>query len=136
MLMAVCDLLNTYSVANIGRALMAYSRDENADKFIDKFINKQGIPKTTRYKLNSLDPKDDIEKSIIGFDNIALSKFVEPKLTTIDQNMFLLGTNAATLLLEKIESDNSYSKRIILINSLIERDTVAPLKKKQQKLKY
>ncbi|BCZ48760.1 LacI family transcriptional regulator [Clostridium gelidum] len=67
--------------------------------------------------------------SIIGFDNIALSKFVEPKLTTIDQNMFLLGTNAATLLLEKIESDNSSSKRIILINSLIERDTVAPLKK-------
>lgn len=65
--------------------------------------------------------------SIIGFDNIALSKFVEPKLTTIDQNMFLLGTNAATLLLEKIESDNSSSKRIILINSLIERDTVATI---------
>ena len=65
--------------------------------------------------------------SIIGYDNIALSKFVEPKLTTIDQNMFLLGTNAATLLLEKIESDNSYSKRIILINSLIERDTVGPI---------
>ncbi|WP_315069775.1 LacI family DNA-binding transcriptional regulator [uncultured Clostridium sp.] len=62
--------------------------------------------------------------SIIGFDNIDLSKFVEPKLTTIDQNMFLLGTNAATLLLEKIDSNNSLSKRIILINSLIERDTV------------
>jgi LacI family transcriptional regulator len=66
--------------------------------------------------------------SIIGYDNIDLGKFVEPKLTTIDQNMFLLGTNAATLLLEKIEFDNSYSKRIILVNSLIERDTVAPLK--------
>jgi len=34
------------------------------------------------------------------------------------------------LLLEKIEYDNSFSKRIILINSLIERDTVAPLEKK------
>jgi LacI family transcriptional regulator len=63
--------------------------------------------------------------SIIGYDNIDLGKFVEPKLTTIDQNMFLLGTNAATLLLEKIEFDNSYSKRIILVNSLIERDTVS-----------
>lgn len=62
--------------------------------------------------------------SIIGFDNIDLSKFIEPKLTTIDQNMFLLGTNAATLLLEKIDSNNSLSKRIILINSLVERDTV------------
>lgn len=75
-------------------------------------------------KLNLHVPND---LSIIGFDNIALSKFVEPKLTTIDQNMFLLGTNAATLLLEKIESDNSSSKRVILINSLIERDTVSPI---------
>lgn len=39
--MTVCNLLNTYSVADIGRALMAYSRDENADKFIDKFINNR-----------------------------------------------------------------------------------------------
>jgi LacI family transcriptional regulator len=78
-------------------------------------------------KLNLDVPKD---LSIIGFDNIDLSKFVEPKLTTIDQNMFLLGTNAATLLLEKIEFDNSYSKRIILINSLVERDTIAKLETK------
>lgn len=68
MLMAVCNLLNTYSAADIGRALMAYSRDNgNADKFIDRFINKQGIPKTTRYKLDSLDSEDDIQKSIQGF---------------------------------------------------------------------
>ncbi len=74
-----------------------------------------------------LDVPNDL--SIIGYDNIDLSKFVEPKLTTIDQNMFLLGTNAAALLLEKIEFNNSCSKRIILINSLIERDTVAHIKK-------
>jgi LacI family transcriptional regulator len=72
-------------------------------------------------KLNLNVPKD---LSIIGYDNIPLSKFVEPKLTTMDQNMFLLGTNAAVLLLEKIECDNKYSKRIILNNNLIERDTV------------
>lgn len=66
--MAVCNLLNTYSSADIGRALMAYLRDENADKFIDRFINKQGIPKTTRYKLDSLDSEDAIQKSIQGFN--------------------------------------------------------------------
>lgn len=68
MLMAVCNLINTYSPADIGRALMTYSRDENADKFIDRFINKQGIPKTTRYKLDSLDSEDAIQKSIQGFN--------------------------------------------------------------------
>ncbi len=66
--MAVCNLLNTYSAADIGRALMAYLRDENADKFIDRFINKQGIPKTTRYKLDSLDSEDAIQKSIQVFN--------------------------------------------------------------------
>lgn len=64
------------------------------------------------------------ELSIIGYDNTVLSRFVEPKLTTMDQNMFLLGTNAAILLIEKIDSNNKYSKRIILNNSLVERDTV------------
>ena len=64
------------------------------------------------------------EISIIGYDNIPLSQFVEPKLTTMDQNMFLLGTNAAILLLEKIECENKYSKRIILNNTLVERETV------------
>lgn len=68
MLMAVCNLLNTYSTADVGRALMSYSRDDNADKFIDRFINKQGIPKSTRYKLDSLDSEDDIQKSIQGFN--------------------------------------------------------------------
>lgn len=75
-------------------------------------------------KLN-LDVPNDL--SIIGYDNIDLSKFVEPKLTTIDQNMFLLGTNAATLLIDKIESNNKYSKRILLNNTLIKRDTVRRL---------
>ena len=64
------------------------------------------------------------ELSIIGYDNIPLSKFVEPKLTTMDQNMFFLGANAAQLLIEKINCDNKFSKRIILNNSLVERETV------------
>ncbi|MDK2827447.1 MAG: LacI family transcriptional regulator [Clostridium butyricum] len=64
------------------------------------------------------------EISIIGYDNIPLSKFVEPKLTTMDQNMFFLGANAAQLLVEKINCGNKFSKRIILNNSLVERETV------------
>lgn len=48
---------------------------------------------------------------------------IEPKLTTIDQNMFLLGKNSAILLNEKIENNNKYSKSIVLNNHLIKRDT-------------
>lgn len=73
-------------------------------------------------KLNINVPKD---LSLIGYDNIDLSEFVEPKLTTIDQNMFLLGTNASILLLEKIHNNNKHSKRVILNNTLVERNTVS-----------
>ena len=71
-------------------------------------------------KLNINIPKD---LSIVGYDNIELSEMIEPKLTTIDQNMFLLGKNSAILLNEKIENNNKYSKSIVLNNHLIKRDT-------------
>ena len=38
--------------------------------------------------------------------------------------MSLLGENAASLLLEKINTNNKYSKNIILNNTLIKRKTV------------
>lgn len=72
-------------------------------------------------RLNINVPKD---MSIIGFDNIELCKFIEPNLTTIDQNMSLLGENAASLLLEKININNEYSKNILLNNTLVKRETV------------
>ena len=71
-------------------------------------------------KLNINIPKD---LSIVGYDNIELSEMIEPKLTTIDQNMFLLGKNSAILLNENIENNNKYSKSIVLNNHLIKRDT-------------
>ena len=71
-------------------------------------------------KLNRKIPND---LSIVGYDNIELSEMIEPKLTTIDQNMFLLGKNSAILLNEKIENNNKYSKSIVLNNHLIKRDT-------------
>lgn len=72
-------------------------------------------------KLNLDVPKDI---SVIGYDNILLSKLIEPKLTTIDQNMALLGSNASMLLLEKINCNNEFSKRIILNNHIVKRETV------------
>ncbi len=59
--------------------------------------------------------------SVMGYDNIALSRLVEPKITTMDQNMFQLGENASRLLLENIRGGQS--KRILLDNTLIVRET-------------
>jgi LacI family transcriptional regulator len=121
------------NIINIGNGNSSETVDNTINIFLDILKNSSA---TAVFSCNDLMAvgvlnackklKLDVPKdlSIIGYDNIDLGKFVEPKLTTVDQNMFLLGTNAATLLLEKIEYDNSYSKRIILTNALIERDTV------------
>lgn len=127
------NCFNENNIINIGNG----NSSETVENTVDIFINILNSTSATAVfacndlmavgvlnackKLNLDVPKD---LSIIGYDNISLSKFVEPKLTTMDQNMFLLGTNAAILLMEKIECENRYSKRIILNNFLVERDTV------------
>ncbi|AAK80904.1 LacI family transcriptional regulator [Clostridium acetobutylicum] len=130
------NLFNPQNIINIGNGNSSETVDNTSYAFLE-ILNKSkataafacndlmgvGILNACK-KLNLAVPKDF---SIIGYDNIALSKFVEPKLTTVDQNMFLLGTNAATLLIEKIDCNNKYSKRIILNNYIVERDTVSSI---------
>jgi LacI family transcriptional regulator len=67
------------------------------------------------------------EMSVIGFDNISLSHSMEPKLTTMAQNMFVLGSNAAKLLVEKIKTGTA--KNVVMENKLIERDTAGPCRR-------
>ena len=64
--------------------------------------------------------------SVVGFDNITLSKLVDPQITTMDQNMFQLGSNAAAVLVEMIHGGQS--KRITLENILITRESTGPCK--------
>ncbi len=69
---------------------------------------------------------DDL--SVMGFDNIALARYVTPKLTTMDQNMFRLGSNAAQLLIDKIETGET--KRVTLDNVLVARESTGMAPKK------
>ena len=55
--------------------------------------------------------------SIIGYDNVFLSRIIEPKLTTMVQNMFQLGYTAAT----GLSMGQSASQDITFENVLIER---------------
>ena len=73
-------------------------------------------------KDRSLRIPDDM--SIVGYDNITLASLIEPEITTMDQNMFQLGSNAAVVLVEMIHGGKS--KRITLENTLIVRDSTGP----------
>ncbi len=73
--------------------------------------------------------KFDVPKdvSIIGFDNICISSLVEPKITTVDQNMYLLGENASRMLLDLIGNSNQKVSRIKLKTQLIIRNSCSTI---------
>lgn len=75
-----------------------------------KAIKKQG------YKV-----PDDF--SIIGFDDIEISKYIRPAITTIRQDKMEMGEKAAELLLKIMAGDNESHFPVIMPVSLIERES-------------
>lgn len=59
--------------------------------------------------------------SVVGFDDIKMSSYITPSLTTIKQDVALKGRKATEILLSNL--NNNYTNRIILIPSLIVRDS-------------
>lgn len=68
---------------------------------------------------------DDI--SIIGFDDMAVSRLVTPPLTTIHQDINLKGSLAVDMILQKLEGITPRQSQIILPTQLIERGSVRAL---------
>lgn len=63
--------------------------------------------------------------SLVGFDDIALTKYVTPPLTTIHQPMLELGQNAMQMLLDLLDHKEVQNK--LLKPHLVVRESTAPL---------
>ncbi|MCF7353464.1 substrate-binding domain-containing protein [Vibrio sp. CK2-1] len=64
------------------------------------------------------------ELSIVGYDDIQLTKYITPSLTTIHQPKHQLGKTAVDTLLSRLESPNAPQQVIQLEPTLIERHSV------------
>ena len=64
---------------------------------------------------------DDI--SVIGFDNTLLSSFSHPKITTVDLKMCDIGRTAAFELMNLIETNSTFTKKIVYDTKLIIRES-------------
>lgn len=73
------------------------------------------------------------ELSLIGFDNMEFSQHLEVPLTTVEQNFYQIGWIAAETLYNSLLGTESNAKKIIIPVSLIERSSVADIRKKSQK---
>lgn len=62
--------------------------------------------------------------SVIGFDDIIISKMITPKLTTIHQDMALKGKYAIDFMLKRLAGETLEQTEIVLPTQLIERESV------------
>ncbi len=84
-------------------------------------VNAFGLIKAL--KKSGLRVPEDI--SVIGFDNVYFSNFLDPLLTTIKQPKKLMGKKAMNLLIDIIEKKNIDDINIKLPTKLIIRDSVS-----------
>nr|WP_307505102.1 LacI family DNA-binding transcriptional regulator [Paeniclostridium ghonii] len=61
--------------------------------------------------------------SLVGFNNIQLSKYQTPPLSSVDINADELGYYAAKLLIEKLENEDSLNTHYIVNTEFIERES-------------
>lgn len=70
---------------------------------------------------------DDL--SIIGYDNTIISQLTEPKLSSVDQNMYKLGEVAAKRLHSIIKNNSEEFTKTVIETNLVKRDSVKNLNK-------
>ena len=73
-------------------------------------------------KENSLKIPDDV--SVIGFDNLPISRFMDPPLTTTKQPKKMMGHRAMKVLLDLINKKEISDPIVRLKTKIIERDSV------------
>lgn len=137
------DMLEEYSLKNNKKVIRINEREncetvDNASNVISRKLKDIKTPVAV-FACNDIlalgvinackkigyDVPNDV--SVIGFNNIEISSMVEPKLTTVDQNLYLLGDNAANMLLDIIQNNNKKVKKVSLNTQLIIRNSCAKI---------
>lgn len=125
------------TITNYGMTLPStniFSIDKNENIVDDITNSKKGITAifatSDRIAIRLIDkmkckgfhiPKD---YSIIGFDNIPMSYYITPKLTTISQDISYKARLASNILFKHMNDHNLPPENVILDVKLIERDSV------------
>jgi LacI family transcriptional regulator len=68
------------------------------------------------------------DKSIVGFDDLYISRLTTPQLTTIHQDAEEKGVIAASLMADFLSGKSAPSRKVVLPVSLVERASVADLR--------
>ena len=77
---------------------------------------------------NELGLKIPEDISIVGFNDLATTKYMVPPLTTVRLYMEFMGETAVSLMMERIETEREICKMVTIPTKLIERESCKPPK--------
>jgi LacI family repressor for deo operon, udp, cdd, tsx, nupC, and nupG len=118
------ESLVTYVDFDEERTIESVKRMLDQPKPIDSVFTISDIIAQYVYKAVSIKGKKvGIDFGIVGFDNLEFSNVITPSLTTVDQPRYRIGTEAARLMLDKIEGKTPKRTRIILDYDFLVRDS-------------
>jgi LacI family transcriptional regulator len=105
------------------RDLLAHTRDFTA---LFCFNDTSAIGAIRAIQDAGLTCPNDI--SVIGFDDIIVAEYFNPRLTTVRQPLFEMGTTAAKLLIDRIQSpDEPYPQKVWFEPELIVRESTTSI---------
>jgi len=94
---------------------------ENRPTALFAHNDEMAIGAISAVKEEGLKVPDDI--AVVGFDDLEISRIVEPQLTTINQPRFEIGKKAMELLLMRIRGESIKVEKFIMDYELIIRDS-------------
>ncbi len=109
------------TVEQAKEAVMTILRSKNPPNAILACNDWMGVGAVNGVKALGLNIPDDVR--IIGFDNTIISQIIEPKLSTVDQQMTKLGQLAAKRIYNMMTNENSENQKIYLETKLIIRES-------------
>lgn len=131
----ICGLLNNDIPFDESLVKFGDFSQSCAETFADSFIAEKvsavvcacdltALGLINAFKRRGICVPDDI--SVTGYDDIELSQYVTPSITTIKQDFLSIGKNAFSMLRQMLKG--SSPERVILNGSLVVRQSAAPVK--------
>ncbi|MBV1713959.1 MAG: LacI family transcriptional regulator [Desulfomicrobium sp.] len=67
--------------------------------------------------------------SVVGFDDVTYASYVTPKLTTIRQHVYEMGSLAAKMVLDALEKGDTGPSHLVLEHELVVRESTAQIRR-------
>lgn len=133
------DALAKHSIALIPELIQFWHRETGFENSPKNIINSKAAPTAffaqhlaittellTHLNQENIMVPDDV--SLIGFDEIPMADFFKVPITVVKQEPYIIGREAAKLLLDLIADETKHSQKMMISCSITHRQSCAPPK--------